>query len=151
MVTPAHDAVSAVWNLYNSMSIDLAVSHGNAEFSGATVDDGWDALPGQVAAAQAELDKLAHTKGTRNEHRHERAVKGALGELHDALVERAAAQAHYLSFEAAVKKVIDGGGSGNMRGLDKARNRVDQAQQRMMADQSTLLYDLENLNADLQQ
>lgn len=151
MVTPAHDAVRATWDLYNTMTIDLAVEHGNAEFSGAAIDDGWDDLPAQVSAAQAQLDALAHARGARNEHRHARAVKGALGELLDGLLERANAQAHYLSFEAAVKKVIDGGGSGNMQGLDRARNRVDKAQQRLMADQSTLLNDLENLNADLQQ
>jgi len=149
MVTPVNDAVRAVWDLYNKMTIDLAVAHGNAEFNDVAIDDGWDELPAQVSAAQAQLNDLAHAKGSRGEHRHARAVKGALGELHDALVERAASQTHYLSFEAAVKKVIDSGGSGNMQGLDKARNRVDKAQQRMMADQSTLLYDLENLNADL--
>ncbi len=150
MTTPVNDAIRAVWDLYNKMTIDLAVAHGNAEFSGEAIDDGWDELPAQVSAAQTLLSELAHAKGTRNQHRHARAVGGALGELHDALVERGASQAHYLSFEAAVKNVIDEGGSGNLQGLDKARNRLEKAQQRMMADQSTLLYDLENLNADLQ-
>lgn len=114
MVIPVNDAVRDVWDLSNKMTIDLAVAHGNAAFSGETIDDGWDALPAQVSAAQAHLDALARAKGT------------------------------------AVKQVIEDGGSGNMQGLDKARDRVDEAQQRTMADQSTLLYDLENLDADLQ-
>jgi hypothetical protein len=51
--------------------------------------------------------------------------------------------------EASVKKVIADGGSGDMVGLDLARNRLDKAVQRIASDQSSLLYDLENLNADL--
>lgn len=149
MTTLGEDAVRAVFDLYNAMTKDLAIEHGNAVFSGVAVEDGWDGIPGQVSAAQAQLDALAHSKGSRSEHRHARAVSQALGVLYDALVERSAAQTNYLTVEASVKKAMDDGGSGNLAGLDVARNRLDKANQRMIDDQSTLLYDLENLNADL--
>ena len=149
MTTSGEDAVRAVFDLYKAMTSDLAVEHGNAVFRGEAIKDGWDRLPGQVAAAQAQLDALAHSKGSRREHRHARAVSQALGVLHDAVVERAAAQTHYLTVEASVKEARDEGSSGNLAGLDRARRRIDKANQRMIDDQSTLLYDLENLNADL--
>jgi len=149
MTTSGKDAVRAVFDLYNSMTSDLAIEHGNAAFSGVAVEDGWDKLPGQVSAAQAQLDALAHSKSSRREHRHARAVSQALGVLHDALVERAAAQTNYLTMEASVKKAMDEGSSGNLARLDLARSRIDKANQRMIDDQSTLLYDLENLDADL--
>jgi len=149
MTTPAEDTVRAVWDLYNEMTTDLAVEHADAEFKGVDVDDGWDEIPARVSAAQAQLKALAHEKSSRNDHRHARAVRGALGELHSALVERSASQVNYLIVEASVKKVIADGGSGDMVGLDLARNRLDKAVQRMESDQSSLLYDLENLNADL--
>jgi hypothetical protein len=44
---------------------------------------------------------------------------------------------------------MDEGSSGNLAGLDRARSRIDKANQRMISDQSTLLYVLENLDADL--
>ena len=149
MTTSGEDAVRAVWDLYNTMTTDLAAEHANAEFKGVAIDDGWDALSAQVSAAQAQLNTLAHSKGLRGEHRHARAVSSALGELYDALVKRSSAQVEYLSTEAAVKKVIDDGGSGDMVGLDLARDRLDKAHHRMTSDQSSLLYDLENLDADL--
>ena len=102
-----------------------------------------------MSTAQAQLEALAHEKSSRNEHRHARAVKGALGELSNALVERSASQVNFLTVEASVKEVMAEGGSGDMVGLDLARDRLDKAVQRMASDQSSLLYDLENLNADL--
>jgi hypothetical protein len=149
MTTSGKDAVRAVWDLYNTMTTELAVEHGNAEFNGVAIDDGWDELPARVSATQSQLDVLAHHKGSRSEHRHARSVKGALGELHNALVERSASQVNYLRVEASVKETIADGGSGDITGLDLARNRLDKADQRMMSDRSSLLYDLENLDADV--
>ena len=149
MTTSAEDTVRAVWDLYNEMTTDLAVEHANAEFKGVDIDDGWDEIPSRVSTAQAQLEALAHEKSSRNEHRHARAVKGALGELSNALVERSASQVNFLTVEASVKEVMAEGGSGDMVGLDLARDRLDKAVQRMASDQSSLLYDLENLNADL--
>ena len=149
MTTSAEDTVRAVWDLYNKMTTDLAVEHANAEFEGVEIDDGWDEIPARVSTAQAQLEALAHEKSSRNEHRHARAVKGALAELHNALVERSASQVNFLTVEASVKEVMAEGGSGDMVGLDLARNRLDKAVQRMASNQSSLLYDLENLNADL--
>jgi hypothetical protein len=151
MTTSGNDTVRAVWDLYNTMTTDLAAEHANAEINGVATNDSWDELPAQVSAALTQLDTLAHAKGSRGEHRHARAVKGALAELHDALVERSAAQVNYMNTEAAVKKVIADGGSGDMISLDLARNRLDKANQRMRSDRSSLLYDLENLNADLKE
>ena len=149
MTTSGEDAVRATWDLYNVMTTDLAAEHGNAEFNGVAADDGWDDLADQVAAAQSQLNELAHEKSSRGEHRHARAVNQALGELYEALVERSASAVNYLTVEAQAKKVIADGGSGDMVSLDLARNRLDKANQRMMSDRSTLLYDLENLNTDV--
>ena len=149
VTTSGEDTVRAVFDLYNAMTTDLAVEHANAEFKGATADDGWDELPARVSAARAQLKVLAHEKSSRGEHRHARAVSQALGELHSALVERSDSQVNYLTVEASVKKVIADGGSGDMVSLDLARDRLDKAVQRMTSDQSSLLYDLENLNADV--
>jgi len=149
MTTSAEDTARAVWDLYNEMTTDLAVEHANAEFKGVDIDDGWDEIPARVSTAQAQLEALAHEKSSRNEHRHARAVKGDLGELYNALVERSASQVNFLTVEASVKEVMAEGGSGDMVGLDLARDRLDKAVQRMASDQSSLLYDLENLNADL--
>jgi hypothetical protein len=149
MTTSGEDAVRATWDLYNVMTTDLAAEHANAEFNGVAADDGWDDLADQVAAAQSQLNELAHEKSSRGEHRHARAVKEALGELYNALVERSASALNYLTVEAQVKKVIADGGSGDMVRLDQARNRLDKANQRMTSDRSSLLYDLENLNADV--
>ena len=143
------DAVRAVWELYNAMTTDLASEHANAVFTGTDADDGWDDLEDRVSAAQSQLNVLAHEKSSRGEHRHARAVNQALGELHKALVERSDSEVNYLTVEAGVREVIEGGGSGDMVGLDLARNRLDKAGQRMAADRSSLLYDLENLNADV--
>jgi hypothetical protein len=149
MTTTGDDTVRAVWDLYTTMTTDFAAEHAKAEFSGVEVDDGWDDLPALVSAAQAQLDALAHSKSSRGEHRHARAVKSALGELHDALVEQSASHVNYLTVEASVKEVIAGGSSGDLVSLDLARNRVDKANQRMTSDRSSLLYDLENLDADV--
>lgn len=142
-------AVRAVWELYNAMTTDLAAEHANAVFSGGEVDDEWDDLGERVSAAQSQLNALAHEKGSRGEHRHARAVDQALGELYEALLERSDAQVNYLTLEADVKEVIASGNPGDMVGLDLARNRLDKAHQRMASDRSSLLYDLENLNADV--
>ncbi len=64
MVTPATRCGAGRLELYNKMSIDLAVAHGNAEFNDVAIDDGWDELPAQVSAAQSQLNDLAHTKGS---------------------------------------------------------------------------------------
>ena len=149
MTTSGEDAVRATWDLYNVMTTDLAAEHANAEFNGVTADGGWDDLAEQVSTAQSQLNALAHEKSSRGEHRHARAVKQALGELYNALVERSASALNYLTVEAQVKKVIADGGSGDMVSLDQARNRLDKANQRMTSDRSSLLYDLENLNADV--
>jgi hypothetical protein len=142
-------AVRAVWELYNTMTTDLAADHARGVFAGDEVDDGWDDLGDQVSAAQSQLNALAHEKGSRGEHRHARVVNQALGELYEALLERSDAQVNYLTTEADVKEVIAAGNPGDMVGLDLARNRLDKANQRMASDRSSLLYDLENLNADV--
>ncbi|MGB5186862.1 MAG: hypothetical protein WBN35_08885 [Acidimicrobiia bacterium] len=149
MTTSGEDAVRAVWDLYNTMTTDAASRHANAVFNGSDADDGWDGLGERVSAAQSQLNVLAHEKSSRGEHRHARAVSQALGELHKALLECSDAQVNYLTTEASVKEVIASGGSGDMVGLDLARNRLDKAEQRMASDQSSLLYDLENLDADV--
>ena len=149
MITPVNDAVKAVFDLYNTMTDDLAAAHGTAQFEQRTVDDGWDQISERVVSADALLDGLIHEKATRSQHRHARATKSALTELHNALNERAEAQTSYLSLEATAKQTIDDGGSADLMGLDMARERASKAQQRMASDGSTLLYDLENLNEDL--
>ena len=148
MTTSGEDAVRATWDLYNVMTTDLAAEHGNAEFNGVAADDGWDDLAEQVSTAQSQLNALAHERSSRGELRHARAVNQALGELYEALVERSASAVNYLTVEAQAKKVIADGGSGDMVSLDLARNRLDKANQRMVSDRSTLLYDLENLDTD---
>ena len=75
------------------MSIDLALTHGTAQFSGTPIDGGWDDVPAQVSAAQAELNEMVRDGGTRRKHRHARAVSGAPEGLHTTLVERASAGA----------------------------------------------------------
>lgn len=149
MTTSGEDAVRAVWDLYNAMTPDAASAHANAVFNGSDADDGWDDLGERVSAAQSQLDVLAREKSSRGEHRHARAVSQALGELYKALRERSDAQVNYLTTEASVKEVIARGGSGDRVDLDLARNRLDKAEQRMASDQSSLLYDLENLDADV--
>lgn len=93
IVTPAPDAARAVRDPSNTMSIDLALTHGTAQFSGTPIDGGWDDVPAQVSAAQAELNEMARDGGTRRKHRHARAVSGAPEGLHTTLVERASAGA----------------------------------------------------------
>ena len=151
--TPSGNPLQEAWDLYKVMDDNLAVAHGNAEFEGNTIDDGWDQLPAQVLSAKAQLGQITDPGGSRKEKRaesrHIRAVDEALGELHGALVERADAQANYLTIEAGVKKEMAAGGSGDMIGLDRARERLQDALQGLQTSRMVYLTDLENLAADL--
>lgn len=150
---PSDNPLKEAWDLYKAMDDDLAVAHGNAEFEGNTIDDGWDQLPAKVSSAKAQLNQITDHGGSRKERRaesrHIRAVDEALGELHKALVERADAQANYLTVEAGVKKDMAAGGSGDMIGLDRARERLQRALQGLQSSRTVYLTDLENLAADL--
>lgn len=153
MTTGADSPLQAAWDLYKTMDDDLAVTHGTAEYENRTVDDGWDQLPARVSSAEAQLGQITDSSGSRKERRaegrHIRAVVEALGEFHDSLVERATAQRNYLSVEAGVKKAMQSGGSGDMIGLDKARERVQNAYEALVSSRSVFLVHLENLAADL--
>jgi len=149
MVTPVNDAVRAVFDLYNTMTDELAAAHGTAEFEQRSIDDGWKEIPGRVASAETLLDGLIHDKSNRHQHRNARIVKSALGELYEALQERCDSQSAYLTVEAADKEVIADGGSPDLVSLDRAADRISEAGKRMASDRSSLLYDLENLNRDL--
>ncbi len=153
-MTPSDEnPLEPMWDLYKMMDDDLAIAHGTAEYEGRTVDDGWDQLSARVSSAEAHVDQLtdpsASRKERRAEGRHIRAVDAAVGELHDSLVERAAAQANYLSVEASVKKEMEAGGSGDMIGLDQARERLQRAYETLTTSRMVFLTDLENLAADL--
>jgi hypothetical protein len=149
MVTPANNALRAVFDLYNTMTDELAAAHGTAEFEQRGIDDGWDEIPGRIASADTLLDGVIHDKSNRRQHRQARIVKSALGEMYTALKERCDAQTAYLTAEAAAKQAIADGGSADLVALDRARDQISKAQERMASDGSTLLYDLENLKKDL--
>ena len=151
--TPSDNPLQEAFDLYKVMDDDLAVAHGNAEYNGTTIDDGWDQLPAQVSSAKAQLGQITDPGGSRKERRaesrHIRAVDEALGELHGALVDRANAQANYLTVEAGVKKDMAAGGSGDMIGLDQAREKLQRAEQTLQTSRMVYLTDLENLATDL--
>lgn len=153
MTTSDKGRLQATFDLYKIMNDDLAAAHGTAQYENRTIDDGWDQIPDQVRAAEAQLGQLKapseSRKQKRAEARHIRAVDEALGEAHSALVERAAAQTNYLTVEAGVKKEIDAGASGDMVGLDMARERLQNASENLRTSRMVLLTDLENLAADL--
>jgi hypothetical protein len=140
-------------DLYEMMDEDLAIAHGNAQHEGRTVDDGWEQLPARVTAAETDLGHIKATSGSRKknraEARHIRAVDEALDETYGALVERADAQANYLTVEAGVRTAMDAGGSGDMAALDMARTRSQNASQNLATMRMVLLTDLDNLAADL--
>jgi hypothetical protein len=153
MVKSDENPLKPSFDLYKTMDEDLAIAHGNAEHEGRTVDDGWEQLPARVSAAETELGQIKATSGSRKknraEARHIRAVDEALGETYGALVERADAQANYLTVEAGVKTAMDAGGSGDMVALDMARERLQSASQNLATIRMVLLTNLENLAADL--
>ena len=119
---PSDNPMNEAWDLYKVMDDDLAVAHGNAEFEGNTIDDGWDELPAKVSSAKAQFDQITDPGGSRKERRaesrHIRAVDEALDELHGALVERADAQANYLTVEAGVVFKFQGGRVWNTNDAD---------------------------------
>ncbi len=153
MATSDENPLKPLFDLYETMGEDLAIAHGNAEHEGRTVDDGWEQLPARVTAAETDLGHIKATSGSRKknraEARHIRAVDEALGETHGALVERADAQANYLTVEAGAKTSMDAGGSGDMVALDMARARLQYASQNLATMRTVLPTDLENLAADL--
>ncbi len=153
MTDSEENPLQPMWDLYKTMNDDLAVAHGTAEYEDRAVDDGWDELPARISSAEAQIGQLtdpsASRKERRVESRHIRAVDESVGELHDSLVERAAAQANYLSVEAGVKKEMEAGGSGDMIGLDQVRERLQRAYETLTTSRMVFLTDLENLAADL--
>jgi hypothetical protein len=153
MATSDENPLKPSFDLYKTMDEDLAIAHGNAQHEGRTVDDGWEQLPARVTAAETDLGQLKAASGSRKknraEARHIRAVDEALGETYGALVERADAQANYLTVEAGVKTAMDAGGSRDMAALDRARARLQNASQNLATMRMVLLTDLENLAADL--
>ena len=107
MATSDENPLKPSLDLCKTMDEGLAIAHGNAQHEGRTVDDGWEQLPARVTAAETDLGHIKATSGSRKknraEARHLRAVDEALGENHGALVERADAQANYLTVEAGAR------------------------------------------------
>jgi hypothetical protein len=158
MTTPSNDPFASLkeaWNLYQTMTEELASSHAQAVFEEETVSDTWGNLPEKIDATQKALYELAGPSDSHKERRHNRherneiaGVNETLGETHQALVERANAQINYLKLEQTVKQAMDAGEQGDLESLDMARSRLSKSRDALAQSRSTLSLRIENLADD---
>lgn len=148
MTNTLDNAIETVVALSNRMTKDYASAHGRAVYAGTDIADGWDDLPAQVSGATRQLDDVWSATRSHSEHRHIRAVEETLGELHDSLTRVSAATVNYLTVEAATKNQMDGGGQVDMVDLERARDRLEKADQTLSTAKSNLVNNIGNLAMD---
>jgi len=148
MTDPLADSIQVVVALMNKMTKEYASAHGQAVFSGADIDDGWDELPDQISSANQQLNEIWSATKSHSEHRHIRSVEENLGEVRTNIERVASANVNYLEVEAATKKQMDSGGEPDMMILEMARNRLEKADQSLTTSKSNLLNYLSYLRTD---
>jgi hypothetical protein len=136
------DSIQAVVALLNKMTEDYAKAHGQAVYTGTSLDDGWDDLPTQISNATQELNDVWSSTKSHSEHRHIRAVEETLGELHDCLGGVASSVTNYLTVEASTKKKMDGEGQVDMVDLERARSQLEKAELTYETARSNLVNDV---------
>jgi hypothetical protein len=139
MTEALENSIEAVVALMNKMTKDYSQAHGQAVYSGVAADDGWDDLSAQISAANQQLNDVWSATKSHSEHRHIRAVEENLGEVHDNTVRVASAMTNYLTVEAATKEKMDGSGQVDMVDLERARNKLEKADQTLETSRSNLV------------
>ena len=148
MTDTLDSSIETVVGLLNKMTKDYASAHGKAVYGGAVTDDGWDALPAQISAANQQLNDVWNATRSHSEHRHIRAVEETLGEVHKSIGRVSSATSNYLAVEAATKKKMDGEGQVDMVDLERARNTLEKADQSLETARSNLVNSIGNLSMD---
>jgi hypothetical protein len=148
MTDTLDSSIETVVGLLNKMTKDYASAHGKAVYTGTATDDGWDALPAQISAANEQLNDVWSATRSHSEHRHIRSVEETLGELHVSIVRVSSATSNYLTVEAATKKKMDSEGQVDMVDLEMARNKLEKADQSLETARSNLVNNIGNLSMD---